>query len=72
MIDPAHCEFCGSKTETVDSRASVKGTVRRRRHCTKCDYNYTTREILNSEYQLLLRYRRKFKSLKEYFKRLTV
>lgn len=72
MNDPAHCEFCNSKTEVTDSRVSVKGNVRRRRYCNKCNHTYTTREILDSEYKLLLRYERKVKYVKEYFKRLVI
>lgn len=43
------CPKCDTlkKTEVVDSRATDNKTkIRRRRHCTVCDYKFTTYEVV--------------------------
>jgi len=39
------CPKCNGKSEVVDSRP-YQGTIRRKRNCPKCKYNYRTLEVL--------------------------
>lgn len=67
MIDnnsSVYCHECGRKTEVTDSRIS-KGLIRRRRYCGKCNISFTTKEITDSEYTLLKRYKRAILNLKK-------
>lgn len=43
------CPKCNSKLGVADSR-QTEAYTRRRRFCTKCDYKFTTYEMLDSEY----------------------
>jgi transcriptional regulator NrdR family protein len=43
------CPKCNSKLGVTDSR-QTEAYIRRRRICTKCDYKFTTYEMLDSEY----------------------
>ena len=49
------CPFCDAETFIVDSRRSVKGTIRRRRECRKCGYRYSTYEVSSDQFKKLWR-----------------
>lgn len=49
-----NCPICGQVTEVKDVRKSGRGLYRRR-HCTKCNETYTTKEIMDDEYKYLLK-----------------
>jgi transcriptional regulator NrdR family protein len=42
------CPKCNGKSEVVDSRP-YQGTIRRKRNCPKCKYNYRTLEQLEPQ-----------------------
>ena len=45
-LDVNLCDACGDLSGQVhDSRPTENGARRRRRHCTKCGYNWTTYEM---------------------------
>lgn len=67
------CPICKYKTEVIETRVSRRtGTIRRRRQCPVHGETFTTREITDIEYKLLLRYKRKIIELKKYFKDLSL
>lgn len=46
-----NCPVCGKRSQVVDSRTTVNGTTRRRRHCPKCDRKFTTYEALAAAFE---------------------
>lgn len=50
------CPKCNGRSEVKDSRASPRGT-RRRRTCVDCGYKWTTIEIIGSRIPRNMRYR---------------
>lgn len=62
--NPKDCPVCGAKKSSVLATRQIFGTVRRRRECMACGVRWTTREITQERYDLLLGYGKTLAQLK--------
>ena len=61
------CINCGADSVmNTDTRNSKSKPLRRRKHCTSCDYRFSTYEIPMEEYEKLMESKKEF----DYIKRL--
>ena len=48
------CPKCKNKTKVIDKRNKVNFTIRRRRECLSCGNRFTTKEITERNYLVLM------------------